>query len=264
MRVPAPAPEHRILVRPTVRAAWALVREHPRESVLPSLLIEVPVTLIIAVVTAVMFLTVFGDNQFKLATDLDGDDTQGVVFLLLLGAGVQALFAQVAHGATIAGVASVLRGKPGGATAALDAAFARMGALLLMAVILVIFGTLLLVSLVGIVLVPLLLIRLSMSYEALMVNNLRVTQAFARSWRLTSGHVLRILGTLLFGGLTALPAFFFAFFLNAAVVGSRTQEIVLATVVAMAVALILAPVYAFFTALTTIIYFKLLLQTPGE
>ena len=66
-----------------------------------------------------------------------------------------------------------------------------------------------------------------------------------------------MLGALLLGVLSALPAFIFVFFIGSAVTGGRTQQIVANTLVTIAQAFVLAPVYAVLTALTTIIYFKL-------
>ena len=252
----APPADGRIAIRDTIRASWKLVREHPRESVLPTLLIQVPVTTIVALVTMVLLFTTFSDSDFKLLNELDGDDPAGLLFLMVVGAAVQALFAQVSHGATVVGIAGVLRGKPGGVTAALDAAFTRMGALLAMAVVLIAGAGLLFLTLIGALLVPFLAIRLALSYETLMIENVGVGTALRRSLTLTRGHVFRMLGAILLGALSALPAFLFVFFIGSAVAGDRTQQIIANTVVTIAQAFVLAPVYAVFTALTTIIYFK--------
>ncbi len=247
----------RIAIVATIRASWKLVREHPRESILPALLIQVPVTTVVALVTMFFLFTTYSDTEFRLLNELSGDDPGGLIFLLVVGAAVQALFAQVAHGATVVGIAGVLTGKPGGVTAALDAAFTRMGALLLMAVVLIAGAGLLFLTIIGALIVPFLAIRFALSYETLMIEKISVGAAFRRSFVLTRGHVLRMLGALLLGVLSALPAFIFVFFIGSAVAGGRTQQIVANTLVTIAQAFVLAPVYAVLTALTTIIYFKL-------
>ena len=209
------------------------------------------------VITAILQLTTFSDTPFKLVGELDRDDPTGLLFVMALGVGVQGLFAQVAHGATVTAVAGILTGKPTTVSAALDSAFTRMGPLLLMALLLVGGFGLLFATLIGIVLVPVFAMRFSLGYEALMIEKLGVVSAFRRSWQLTTGHVFRILGTLILGAFTAIPALVFVFLLSSVVAGSRTQEVIASAVVAVAQAVILAPVYAFFTAVTTTIFFKL-------
>ena len=66
--------------RKAVSAAWTLVAEHPREAMLPLLVIQVPVAVITSGVLAVLLLTVFGDEEI--------DTTKGgqLLAVLLIGA----------------------------------------------------------------------------------------------------------------------------------------------------------------------------------
>ena len=101
--------------RKVIATAWALVTHHPREAMLPLVVIQIPVAILTGAVLAVLLLTVFGDQEINTN---DG----GQLLALLLVSGTQALFAQVARGSTIVSLAGVIRGQPLTLTQALDPA----------------------------------------------------------------------------------------------------------------------------------------------
>ena len=173
--------------RKVIATAWALVTHHPREAMLPLVVIQIPVAILTGAVLAVLLLTVFGDQEINTN---DG----GQLLALLLVSGTQALFAQVARGSTIVSLAGVIRGQPLTLTQALDPAFSRMGGLLAL-VVLVSAGVLIsFVTLIGLVLLPYMILRFALAFEAFMLEDLGPWPALRRSWELMRGHMLRMLG----------------------------------------------------------------------
>ncbi|NJD64695.1 MAG: hypothetical protein FIB00_05550, partial [Chloroflexi bacterium] len=111
--------------------AWSVVLDHPRQAMLPLVVIQVPVAIITSGLLAVLLLTVFGDLE------IDTTDGGQLLAILLIGA-AQAVVAQGARGGTIVSLAGILTGKPKTLTASLAPAFNRKGGLL--ALVLVVSG----------------------------------------------------------------------------------------------------------------------------
>lgn len=236
--------------RKVIGTAWGIVTNHPRQAMLPVAVIQIPVAIVTGAILAVLLLTVFGDEEI--------DTTKGgqMLALLLLSAG-QALFAQVARGSTIVSIAAVIRGKPLGLTEALDPAFSRMGGLLAL-VVLVSAGVLVaFVTLIGLVLLPYLVLRLALSFEAFMLEDLGPWQALRRSWQLMSGHMLRMLGVVLLTAVILFGPFLFVSLLGEAVRGDRSTQVILGAAYSVVQGVLLVPIVAFVTATTTVFYLNL-------
>jgi hypothetical protein len=236
--------------RKAVSAAWTLVAEHPREAMLPLLVIQVPVAVITSGVLAVLLLTVFGDEEI--------DTTKGgqLLAVLLIGA-AQALFAQVARGGTIVSLAGILTGKPKSLTESLDPAFNRMGGLL--ALVLLVSGGLFLafITLVGLVVLPYLALRLALSFEAFMLEELGPVAALRRSWQLMRGHMLRLLVVVLLTIAILFGPFLVISLMGEAVRGDRNTEVILGALYSLIQGVLLIPIVAFVTAITTVFYLNL-------
>lgn len=235
-----------------------MVRRHPRESILPLLVIEAPVAAVLSTVATVFFLTAFKDEPFRASLALvSSNDARGVIFLLAVLAAVQALFTQVAHGAMVVSVAGVLSGKPKSLTESLDVAFTRMGSLIVLALI-IMAGAI--VGVGSIVLIPLALflaLRLALNFEVMLLEGAGPRMAFVRSWALMRGNVLRFLGALVLTALMALIPFAAISALAAIEPGSRTLSIIVVGVFAVVQAVLMTPVIALLSSLTTIYYFAL-------
>ncbi len=240
------------------REAWRMVTRHPREAILPLLVIEAPVAAVLSTVVTVLFLTAFENEPFRASVALvTSNDARGVIFLLVVIAAVQALFTQVAHGAMVVSVAGVLSGKPKSLTESLDVAFTRMGSLVLLALV-IMAGAILLVG--SIILIPLALflaLRLALNFEVMLLEGSGPRRAFVRSWALMRGNVLRFLGALALTALIAVIPFVAISSLAAIEPGSRTVSIVIVGVLAVVQAALMTPVIALLSSLTTIYYFAL-------
>ena len=244
------APAQRMPARRVIGTAWGIVTDYPRQAMLPVAVIQIPVAIVTGVILAVLLLTVFSDEEI--------DTTKGgqMLALLLLSAG-QALFAQVARGSTIVSIAGVIRGKPLSLTEALDPAFSRMGGLLAL-VVLVSAGVLVaFVTLIGLVLLPYLVLRLALSFEAFMLEELGAWQALRRSWQLMNGHMLRMLGVVLLTAVILFGPFLFVSLLGEVVRGDRNTQVILGAAYSVVQGVLLVPVVAFVTATTTVFYLNL-------
>jgi hypothetical protein len=183
-------------------------------------------------------------------------------------AAFEGLFAQVARAATIVSVAAAVRGKPKTLTEALDPAFTRMGHIVLLVVLLALClaGTLVAVSIlalipfVGIaipmVIVSYVAVRTTLGFEVLMLEAVGPWQALRRSWAITRGRTLRLLGLILaaFAGI-AVPLLCITS-LSYLVTGGRTLEVILTAAVTFAGGLFQVPLFAFMSTVTTLYYLK--------
>ena len=236
--------------RKVISTAWSVVLEHPRQAMLPLIVIQVPVAIITSGLLAVLLLTVFGDQE------IDTTDGGQLLALLLIGA-AQALFAQVARGGTIVSIAGVLTGKPKTLTESLDPAFNRMGGLL--ALVLLVSGGLFLafITLIGLVLLPYLALRLALSFEAFMLEELGPLPALRRSWNLMRGHMLRLLVVVLITVAILFGPFLVISLIGEGVRGDRNTQVILGALYSLIQGVLLIPIVAFITATTTVFYLNL-------
>ncbi|WP_133117603.1 hypothetical protein [Tepidiforma thermophila] len=236
--------------RRVIATAWDLVTSRPKEVLLPVAAVEVPVSVVAALVIAGALSTVLRDVA------LDGQDRGYLALLLIVGAG-QALFAQVAHGAAIVSIAAVLRGKPVPLAGALDPAFTRMGGLLALLVILVAMSVLLALTIIGLVLLPYLVVRLALAHQAFMLEGRSPFAALGRSWALMRGHMLRMLGVMLLTFLIFLGPAILISALDGLVAGSRGVQVALQALVSVVQGVLAVPLVAFASATTTVFYLNL-------
>jgi hypothetical protein len=238
----------------TVTEAWRMVTSYPRDTMLPMLAVQMPVALLSSIVVAVLYLTAFNEHEVRTIDDLLDEGPSGPLFVLIVSAAIQALFTQVARGATIVSIAGVMAGSRRTLSAALDPAFTRMGGLILLTLTLATAGFALAVTLVGLVLLPYLVVRTCLSFEAYMLENVTPLGAIARSWQVMRGNILRLLGALALGFLFSLSPVAVITSFGAVGGGSRTQDVLIGGAISFAQALALVPLLAFFTAMTTIFY----------
>lgn len=244
-------------VRGTIANALRLVWRQPRETMLPLLAIQLPVTLAVSALTVILYLTVFKDEPVEGMQDALAGGRGAPLFLFLATTAAQALFAQVARGAAIVSIAAAARGKPVALTGALDPAFTRMGALLALVLIVGVAVVLAFVSIVGLVFLPYLAVRTALCFEAMMLEGLSPLAAIRRSWNLTHRNVLRLLGVvLLSAAVVALPLLAVSA-LGGAVAGGRTARVLETGFYLLAQGVLIVPLVAFLTATTTLYYIRI-------
>ncbi|GIW13096.1 MAG: hypothetical protein KatS3mg062_0535 [Tepidiforma sp.] len=236
--------------RRVVATAWNLVTTRPRETLLPVAVVEVPVSIAAAAVLAVALSTALRDVPLDSARG-------GYLALLLILAAAQALFAQVAHGAAVVSIAALLRGQPVSLVEALDPPFTRMGGLLALLVVLLGLSAALALTVVGLVVLPYIAIRLSLAYQAFLLEGTSPFGALGRSWAMMRGHMLRMLGVMLLTVLIFLGPAVLIQSLDVLVTGSRGAQVAAQAVVSVAQGLLAVPLVAFASATTTVFYLNL-------
>lgn len=254
--------------KPSPRRIFAdavrLVITYPRPCLAPLYAVQLPAALVTAVGTLALYATVFRDKAVVHPADVfsDGDRAQQLWFALFLG--VEALFAQVARGAAIVSIAAAARGAPIQLKDALDPAFTRMGGLLLIVVLIVLGAGLLILLVIGIPVAIYLLIRLSVVFDAYMLEGLSPGDAFGRAWSLTKGKMLSLTGALGLGLLAAFPVVIFASAVTAISAGDRTLQVSLIASLGLVQIVLVIPALGAFTALTTLFYLNLKANEHGR
>ncbi len=250
-------------VRATVGAAWSVVRRHPRETILPALVVQTPVALIISVVVVAFYFTGLRHEQNVAPQEVLDHGGRGAQFLVAATAAAQGLFGQVARAASILGIAGVHTGRPLRLVEALDPAFTRMGTLLALAIA---FGLLLFGLAATVVLLPLALylaLRLALAFEFCIIEKRGVGASLAGSWRLLRGSLLRFaLGAIVLAA-TLIGPFAVISLLNLAVAGGRDTEVILYGITSFVTNVLVTPLVTVITAYTTISYLKLKGATSG-
>ena len=233
-----------------------VVFDHPREAMLPLAVVQVPVSALTSIVSTVWFLTAFKDQ------DVDST-TGGPLLLFLLLTTAEALFAQVARAGTIVSIAGVVTGQRKTLTQSLDPAFTRMGHLILLVLILAagFFG--LVFTIVGLVVLPYLALRVAISFETFILEDLSPGAAIRRAWTLTRGNTLRLLGLVLLTFVAVIGPIALLQVLALVHADGRTLDVVLAGAVTFIQGVLLIPFVAFLTASTTLFYLNLVGQNNG-
>lgn len=254
-----PAPLAAVPVLGTVREAWRLIVAFPRQTLLPMFAIEAPVACISAVITAVLYLTAFHDRDVWLPGD-PVSGRGGLVFAYFAIAAFELLFAQVARGATVMGVAAARSGRRPPLAQLLDPAFTRMGGLLALAIAtyaVLFLGVVLSITIIGAVIALFVFLRWSVVFEVFMLEEQRVMASLGASWRLMSRNMLRYLGVLLVSfGMALLPLVGISL-LQLAVGGGRDTVVVATAAVTIAQGVLIVPILVFLTAVTTVFYFNI-------
>jgi Membrane domain of glycerophosphoryl diester phosphodiesterase len=250
---PAPPPARlrppSVPVRATVGRAFRIALRQPRVSLLPLAAVQAPAALVAAVATAVLFLTVFKNDPV--------DPTEGGPLLaFLIIAAAQGLFAQVAHAATIVSIAGAETGRPRTLSESLDPAFSRMGAILGLVAILALGALVCVFSLVGVVLLPYLGLRVILCFETMMLENVGPWAAIRRSWALTHGHVLRLLGVVALSALVVVGPVVGLEALGLISGNGHTSDVLIVSAVTFVQGVLAIPLVSFLTATTTLFYLQ--------
>ncbi|MFN0146113.1 MAG: J domain-containing protein [Dehalococcoidia bacterium] len=246
-----------ISARRTVAEAWRLLVRHPAAIILPQLAVEAPVALVLSALTTILWFTAFANEPFIVVTEITRDVAAGLIFTLVAVQAATILFSQVARGATILAAAAAFHGRPQPVAASLDPAFTRMGGLIVQALILGAALVSLAVSVVGIVLLPFAAARFGVSTEILLLEKRGPIAALRGSWQLMSGQVLRFLVTIILAILAAVgPFLVITLLLELGIAGDRDQQVITYGIVSFVQVILLAPVVAFLTTVTTLFYLK--------
>lgn len=240
----------------TVRTGGRVVIDYPRRMLFPIAAVHIPVAIVLAIITLVVMLTVFGDEPVD---PLEGGASKGL-FLFLSTAGAWVLFSQVARGAAIRAAASVMRKEEASVADALDPAFTRMGGLIALAMTLFALAALVTVPVIGWILAPYLTLRIALAFEVFMIEDTSPLNALRRSWELTRGRLLRLLGVLVLSSLTLIGPLALLSVLSLAISGGRTQQLFAGAGYSIVQGVLIIPVVAFITAVTTAFY----LQATGN
>jgi hypothetical protein len=244
----------------TVREAWRLMRAYPAQTLLPMFVIEVPVALLTALVTALLYVSVFADEPVRSGADILALADGGPLFAFLALTAFEILFAQVARGATIVGVAAARQGDRRPLSQLLDPAFTRMGGLLALAIItsaVAALSVVLSITIIGALIAIFVFIRWAIAFEAFILEERTVFNALGTSWLMMQGNMLRYLGVLLVSFAAALFPFVAISLLELLVGGSRTAEVATTAIVTALQGILVVPILVFLTAVTTVFYFNL-------
>lgn len=245
-----------IPVTGTLKEAYALVRRHPRTVLLPLAMVTVPAAAVAGGIYALLFLTIWGDEELRTFADINTSDSRSILFAVVALAASEMLFTQVARGATIVAIAGVLGGKPPSVAEALDPAFTRLGGLLALVLLTAALFGVALVTVIGLAVLPYLVLRLGLAFDVLMIEGRNPAAAVSRSWRLMRGNVLRLLALILLAALAAVPIVVLASLPGGIEGGSRTMNLALVVGYSVFQSAAMVPVIGFLTACTTLYYFK--------
>ena len=182
----------------TLSATAALMRDFPREAMLPFLVIHVPLVLGTIVLTVLLYSSVFAEEVYP-KRGIFGAEGGAQVFALVVVLAVAAVLGVIAQGATIVSVAAIALGQPLTLSKALDPPFTRLGGLIALTVIFAVVGALLALTIVGIAAIPFLVARFGIAYQVYLLEETGPIEALSRSWRTMHGNMLRLLGILLVG-----------------------------------------------------------------
>ena len=203
-----PAQAQKPGVRETLSAAAALMRDHPRETMLPLLAVQAPLVIGTILLTLLLYSSVFADEVYPPGGIIGVREGggQAVAFALVLAVGV--VLGAVGLGATIVSIGAVAEGKRLQVTEAFDLAFTRLGGLLaLTAIFLIGAGFLTVLAGTGFIIVGVaaaaaalyLLSRVGIAYQVYLLEEVGPLEALGRSWKRTQGNMLRLLGVILVG-----------------------------------------------------------------
>lgn len=241
-----------------------MLLKYPRATIFPLIAIQVPVTVLSSLATVALYFSAFRNEPFESVNDVLSGGASGPLLALILLTAFEGLFAQVARAATIVAVAAALEGRPKRLTESLDPAFTRMGGLLVLAVVLACGVVGLALTLVGIVLLPYLAARLGLVFEAYMLDGRGPGAALSRSWRVMRGNVLRFLTTVILFLLVAAGPLVLISLLGSVDFGGRDTRVLTSAALAIAQGILLIPLLAFLTAITTAFYLQARARHDGR
>ena len=196
---PEQQPPDRPGVRETLSAAAALMRDHPRETMLPLLAIQAPLVVGTILLTILLYNSAFADEVYPRGGITGASEGGPEVVVLVVVVALAVILGLVGQGATIVSVAAIALGKPLTLSQALDPAFTRLGGLVALAVIFAVVAGLLAFTIVGLAAIPFLIARFGVIYQVYLLEETGPIEALSRSWRTTQGNMLRLLGIILVG-----------------------------------------------------------------
>lgn len=223
---------------------------------LPQAAIAIPVAVAAALATMFVFLSAFPEEDVNLVASFSSEASGAALFAMAVIVAAEALFAQVARGATIVAVANAARGKPLPLVESLDPAFTRLGGLVALVLVLGAIGALAFITIVGIILLPYVIFRLALVFDTYMLEGVGVNQALRRSWQVMSGNMIRLVGVIALSILVALPVLLLFSLLGTTGEGNRTAQILVVAVLGVVRGAVFVPFVAFLTACTTLYYLK--------
>jgi len=233
------------------------VYHNPRQILLPLVAVQVPVAILTAAATIVLYLTVFSDRAEVLSPGALSGSDRDQLFASAILAAIEGLFTLVARGASIVAIAGAARGTRVPLTAALDPAFTRLGGLIIIIAVSAVVGVIAALTIVGLPVAIFAAIRVALVFDVYMLESLGPWAAFRRSWTLTRGSMIRLLGVVLLGAAVALPAVITLSLISAARLDNHEAEVLLVAGGTLVQSVLLIPVVAFVTATTTMFYLRL-------
>lgn len=259
MTVPAVAPPAaRTSPTALLKESVRLMRTCPRATLVPMATIQIPLTIVIAVVSLVLYSTIFHDQTYPTGGIYGVTEAGRPLFAMVIVLAVNGLFAFVAQGATTIAVAGTARGKAPRVAESLDPAFTRMGSLVGLALILIGGTVALAFSIVGLIFLPFFALRMALAINALMLENLTPLQALRQSWRMTRGNMLRLLGVLLLTGLVVfIPVLVIQLLGLLAADSGRTTRMIADTILSIVDGVVAIPFVVLPIAVTTLFYLDL-------
>ena len=183
----------------TLSAAAALMRDHPRETMLPLLAVQAPLVIGTILVTILLYNSVFLDEVYPRGGITGANEGGGQVFALVVVVAVAVVLGLIGQGATIVSVAAVALGRPLSVTEALDPAFTRLGGLSALTIIFAVVAGLLAVTFIGLAVIPFLVARFGIAYQIYLIEETGPIEALTRSWRTMHGNMLRLLAIVVIG-----------------------------------------------------------------
>ena len=196
---PASQTPERPGVGETLSATAALMRDHPRETMLPLLAVQAPLVIGTIVLTIVLYNSVFIDEVYPRGGITGASEGGGPVFALVVVVAAAVVLGLIGQGGTIVSVAAVALGRPLTLTQALDPAFTRLGGLIALTLIFAVAAGLLAITFIGLAVIPFLVARFGIAYQVYLIEETGPIEALTRSWRTMSGNMLRLLAIIVIG-----------------------------------------------------------------
>ena len=233
------------------------MRAHPRTLLLPYAAIGIPLALVNAAASPALYLTVFENRDYPIGGLFGIDEAGAPLFALLVLVAVTLLFSLVGQTAAVVAAAGTARGAPPTLSEALDPPFTRMGSLLVLGLVLVALSAVLVISLVGLIVLPYVLVRLGVSFQVFILEGRSPLQALGGSWRLMRGHMLRLIGIVLFAAIPVMIVSSLGSLTALAEESSRSVRMAVDGLGQVALGLLTVPVAVFAQTATTLYYLKI-------
>ncbi len=261
----APALDPATPGKPRWRYALGLLRNHPRETMLPFIAVYLPLSILTGFAWILLFLRFYPDVEYGGVQQLLDEAPTSLLFWIFAISAAFTLFLVVGMSATLTSVGALMQGRPLTLSHALDPAFSRMGGLLAIGIVwyaIVGAGTALAITVIGAAICLYVLLRFGMAFHLFLHEGLGASRALRSSWGLMRGRTLKLLLT----WLTAIPLALVAFVAVVFVVtlftlpfgalDGRTETIVLNGIAMVVLGGVIVPAGAYLCIVTTSFYFS--------